>query len=91
MVFSGVQASRAKKECTISLELPRAFELSVSATMDKLIDHAIEQREALTCFATFELLLNKAKWALKDSRWWADLYKAKVSNEYVFVDNLPAA
>ena len=58
---TGVQACRSKKEGAISFETPRAFALSVSAMMDELNDHAIYQREALACFATFELLPNNAK------------------------------
>ena len=62
-----MQACKAKKECTISLQTPSAFEQSVSATMEVLMDHAIDQKEVLACLATFELLPNHAKRALKDS------------------------
>ena len=69
--------------------MPRAFELLVSATMDELTDHVINQKELLTCFATFELLPTNAKRALKDSRWWTNLHRAKLSGKYVFVDSFP--
>ena len=34
---AGIEAYRAKKEYTISLESPRSFELSIGATMDELL------------------------------------------------------
>ena len=63
---AAIQACRAKKEATISLESPKLFELAVSMTMDILQDQAIQQQEALVCFIMFELLPNYAKRALKD-------------------------
>ena len=58
--------------------------------MDVLVDNAIDQREALACFLTFELLPNNTKRALKDSRWWTDLHKAKLSIKYVFKNSFLA-
>ena len=88
--LAAVQAYMARKECTISLEMPSAFEQSVTATMDIVQDHAINQREALACLTTLELLSNHAKHALKDSHWWSDLFEAKASNKYTFLDTFPA-
>ena len=60
------------------------------AALGMLADNAIQQDEAHACFVTFELLPLRAKRALKDSRWWVDLFKAKTSPDYQILEQFSA-
>ena len=44
----------------------------------------------MTCMIMFELLPDKTKQSLKNSRWWTDLLQAKHSSDYTFIDMYPA-
>ena len=56
-----IQACRARREATISMESAKRFEQTVAMTMDILQDQAFQQEEALMCLIMFELLSNHAK------------------------------